>query len=147
MTEGGLFIGKVAERAGMNPRTIRYYEAIDLLTKPQRGHNRYRIYSADAVEMLRFIRKAQSLGFTLSEIREIVQLRRMGSEPCVHVCTLLRRKIADLDQRLSDLVTLRKKLKNLLARSEERTKAKRGKMNAVVCPHIENVSSDPRPRA
>ncbi len=117
------------------------------MPNPQHGHNRYRIYSADAGQMLRFIREAQGLGFTLAEIREIVQLRRMGSEPCAHICTLLPRKIADLDQRLGDLVTLPKKLKDLLGGWEERTKAKRGKMNAVVCPHIEGVSSDSRLQA
>ncbi len=88
MAEGGLFIGKVAERAGMNPGTIRYYEAMGLLPKPQRGHNRYRIYSADAVELLQFIRKAQGLGFHLSEIKQLVGLRRTGREPCGHMQAL-----------------------------------------------------------
>lgn len=135
MADDRLFIGKVAERAGVNPKTIRYYEEIGLLPKPQRGQNRYRLYSKEAVELLQFIKKAQALGFTLSEIREIIALRQMGHEPCVHVRDLLERKIADLDQRLNDLIALRKKMKRLLKGWEEQ--AKRGGIKAVVCPHIE----------
>ena len=67
-----LFIGKVAKQAGTNAKTIRYYEAIGLLTKPQRGENRYRLYPKEVVELLYFIRKAQGLGLRLSEIKEIV---------------------------------------------------------------------------
>lgn len=144
MAGNGLFIGKVAEQAGVNPKTIRYYEAIGLLPKPRRGENRYRLYSKEAIERLQFIKKAQGLGFTLSEIKEIIEIRQMGQEPCIHVQALLEWKIADLDQRLNDLVTLRKKLKRLLADWEEQ--AKRGMIKAVVCPHIEGVPLELEPR-
>jgi len=144
MVEGGLFIGKVAKRAGMNPRTISYYEAIGLLPTPQRGHNRYRIYSADAVEMLQFIRKAQGLGFRLSEIKGLVELRRTGQQPCVRVQTLAERKIADLDERLKDLAALRENLKALVSRSKRQ--GGQGNIKAVVCPHIESLPPGLRPQ-
>lgn len=144
MAEGGLFIGKVAERAKMNPRTIRYYETIGLLPAPQRGNNRYRIYSAGAVEILQFIRKAQGLGLRLSEIKELVELRRTGQQPCVHVQALAERKIADLDERLKDLAALRKNLKDLLSHSKHQ--GTQGNVKAVVCPHIEGLPLAPRPR-
>ncbi|OGB88355.1 MAG: hypothetical protein A3G35_11395 [candidate division NC10 bacterium RIFCSPLOWO2_12_FULL_66_18] len=144
MAEGGFFIGKVAKQAGANPKTIRYYETLGLLPQAQRGENRYRLYSKEEVELLRFIKKAQGLGLTLSEIKGIVELRRMGHEPCIHVQALLKRKIADLDQRLRDLVALRKKLKDLSMGSEQ--PAKRGRIKAVVCPHIEAVPPDLKPR-
>ena len=118
MTERALFIGKVAQHAKVNPGTIRYYEAIGLLPKPQRGQNRYRVYSADAVEMLQFIRKAQGLGLRLSEIQELVEVRRTGREPCGHMQALAERKIDDLDWKLEELATLRKNLKDLLSRSK-----------------------------
>lgn len=140
----GLFIGRVAELAGVNPKTIRYYEAIGLLPKSQRGQNRYRLYSKEALELLQFIKKAKGLGFTLFEIKGIVEIRQMGHEPCVHVQALLNRKIADLDQRLNDLVSLRKKLKRFLKGWEEQ--AKQGGVKAVVCPHIEGVSLELKPR-
>ena len=139
-----LFIGKVAERAGLNPKTIRYYEHIGLLPKPQRGQNRYRLYSKEVVELLQFIKKAQGLGLKLSEIKEIVKIRQMGHEPCVHVRFLVEQKIADLDQRLKDLVAFRKRLKRLLAGWKEQ--AKRGRIKAVICPHIEGEPLEVKPR-
>ncbi|MBI3015197.1 MAG: heavy metal-responsive transcriptional regulator [Candidatus Tectomicrobia bacterium] len=142
MAEGGFFIGVVAARAGTNPKTIRYYETIGLLPNPRRGENRYRLYSQDVVELLAFIKKAQEFGFTLSEIKEIVALRRMGREPCVHVRALLERKISDLEQMLDDLVTLKENLKRLLARSQKREKRRR--IKAVICPHIEGISPEPK---
>ena len=144
MYGNGLFIGKVAEEAGINPKTVRYYEMIGLLPSPQRGENRYRLYSEEVVEILRFIKKAQGLGFTLSEIKEIVELRRMGREPCVHVRALLERKIANLDRRLHDLIGLRKKLKSLLA--SPKAQAKRKRIKAAVCPHIESVRLELEPQ-
>ncbi|MDR5694578.1 MAG: heavy metal-responsive transcriptional regulator [Armatimonadota bacterium] len=135
MTRNGFFIGQVAERAGVNPKTIRYYEAIGLLPKPQRGENRYRLYSKEVIEVLRFIRKARALGFTLSEIKEIIAIRQQGHVPCVHVQSLLKRKIAELDQRIKDLVAFRKRLKQLLAEWEEQANQRR--ITAVICPHIE----------
>ena len=139
-----LFIGNVAKRAGTNAKTIRFYEAIGLLTNPQRGENRYRLYSKEVVELLHFIKKAQGLGLRLSEIKEIVDLRLKGHQPCVHVRPLLERKIADLDQRLNNLLTLRRKLKRLLAGWEvPRTP---GRSKAMVCPHIEATPMEPKAR-
>ncbi len=92
------------------------------------------------VELLQFIKKVQGLGFTLSEIKEIVDLRRTGQEPCIHLRALIAWKIADLDQQLNDLIGLRKKLGRLLAGS--RKQARREKVGLVICPHIEGVSLD-----
>jgi DNA-binding transcriptional MerR regulator len=139
-----LFIGKVAKQAGTNAKTIRYYEAIGLLTKPQRGENRYRLYPKEVVELLYFIRKAQGLGLRLSEIKEIIDLRLKGHEPCIHVRPLLERKIADLDQRLNDLLTLRRKLKRLLAGWE--VPGRQGRSKTMVCPHIEATPMAPKAR-
>jgi len=133
----------LAERAGITPKTIRYYESIGLLPKAPRAENRYRLYSRDVVELLGFIKKAQGLGFTLAEIKEIISLRQTGLVPCGHVRALLDQKIADLDQRLADLGELRKKLKKFRGRSEAPGKLSR--VAAVVCPHIEGVPLGRRP--
>ncbi len=137
MAEAELFIGGVAARAGIHPRTIRYYESIGVLPAPSRGENGHRRYRKEAVDLLQFVKKAQGLGFTLGEIKEILELRRAGREPCVHLRALVERKIADLDQQLRDLVGLRRNLKRLLASSEQR--ATQGKAKAVACVHIEKV--------
>jgi len=70
MEEKQLFIGELARQIGINPKTVRYYEDINLLPKSKRGENNYRIYSKDTLKRLIFIKKAQSLGFTLSSPRK-----------------------------------------------------------------------------
>ncbi len=142
MARGTFFIVEVAKRAGARPTTIRYYETLGLLPAPRRGENRYRLYSEETVGLLQFIQKAQGLGLTLDEIKEIVDLRRNGQPPCARVRALLERRIADLDQRVRALIALRKKLTQLLAGS--RVLARRGRTTkAAVCPWIEGVPETP----
>ena len=136
MKEHRLFIGELAKRAGLRPRTVRYYEAVGLLPPAQRGENRYRLYSKETVELLQFIAKAKALSFTLSEIREIVGIRQQGREPCPHVRTLVEQKVAYFDQLLANLITLRKRLRWVLAGWKVREK--RHTSTAVVCPHMES---------
>ena len=143
MSGGQLFIGELAEQAGVNPKTIRYYETVGVLSPPHRGENRYRRYSKEAVKLLQFIRKAQGLGLALSEIKEIVELHRRGCAPCVHVQSLIRRKIADLDRQLADLVDLRRRLKRLLAGWKKPTTGPR--IETTVCPEIEGIGRSMRP--
>lgn len=135
MTRDQLFIGALAKQAGVNPKTIRYYEAVGVLPPAQRGENRYRLYPKETVELLQFITKAKALGFTLSEIKDIVGVRRQGHPPCAHVRSLVEQKIVDLDQMLADFATLRKRLKRLLVGWKER--AKHPGSQGVVCPQIE----------
>ena len=138
MAGNRLLIGKVAKQAGVNPKTIRYYEAVGLLPAAPRGENRYRLYPKEAIELLRFIAKAKALGFTLAEIREIVGIRQGGREPCPHVRTLIEHKLAELDRMLIDLITLRQRLKRLLR--GWKAQEKRHGARAVICPHIEGES-------
>lgn len=128
---------------GVNPKTIRYYEGLGLLDKPPRTEGRYRLYAPEVVERLGFIRKAQALGLTLEEIREIIGLRQRGVVPCVHVRDLLQRKIALLDQKVADLRSLRRRLHVLLDEWEARLGAE-PQSRAVICPHIEAAGSGRR---
>jgi DNA-binding transcriptional MerR regulator len=139
MTDHRLFIGALARQAGFKTTTIRYYETIGLLPQTQRGENRYRLYSKETVELLQFIAKAKRLGFTLSEIKEIVEIRQTGHAPCVHVKVLLESKIADVDQKIAGLLTLRKRLGRLSADWKRQAKQK-GSM-ATVCHHIEQAET------
>ncbi len=130
-----LFIGKVAAQTGLNPKTIRYYEQIGLLPKPERTESRYRLYSSEVVEFLEFIKKAQGLGLQLSEIGEIVAIRQQGNLPCGHVRNLLKDRVADLDRKMADLQVLRDRLQVLLRNWARQ--ASRGE--ASICPHIESA--------
>ena len=103
----GLLIGDLAQRTGLTAPTIRYYESIGLLPAASRSSTGYRRYTDASVEELRFIRKAQALGFSLEEIADILKLSRAGSTPCSHVLDLARRHLAAVDERIRQLATFR----------------------------------------
>jgi DNA-binding transcriptional MerR regulator len=105
-----LLIGDVAARSGLTAPTIRYYESLGLLTRPARSPTGYRRYTEANLEELRFIRKAQALGFSLDEIAEILQLSRAGATPCAHVLDLARRHLAAVDERIHQLNGFREQL-------------------------------------
>ena len=116
-------ISEVANRAGVSPPTIRYYEEIGLLPKASRSSAGYRRYTDAAVEELRFIRKAQAIGFSLGEIRGILQLTRSGHQPCGHVLALAHQHLAAVDERIGQLRRFRKQLAADLAKWKKRKAA------------------------
>lgn len=102
-----LLIGEVADQAGVSAPTIRYYERIGLLAGPPRSTAGYRRYAERTVTEVRFVRKAQALGFTLEEVAEILQLSRSGHTPCAHVLSLTRRHLAAVEARIARLQEFR----------------------------------------
>jgi DNA-binding transcriptional MerR regulator len=127
-----LKIGELATVLGLNPKTIRYYEDIRLLPKPQRTVSGYRLYEAADVERLSFIGKAKAIGLTLEEIREILDARRDGQRPCQHVLALLDHKLAAVDQQLRALTEFREELVTLRKEAAETMEE-----DATVCSIIE----------
>ena len=111
-------IGELAERVGVNPKTIRYYEGIGLLPDPQRLPSGYRDYTDDDLDRLRFIRTAQRLGLSLSEISEILGFRERAERPCDYVLGVLDRQVADLDRRMAEMAQLRRELIDLKAQAD-----------------------------
>jgi len=93
----------VAKQAGVPIKTIRYYEEVGLLPKATRTASGYRLYSPDAVDRLQFIKKAQSLGLRLADIKEILELADRGRCPCGHVQEILRSRLKDLRRKIDDL--------------------------------------------
>ncbi len=138
MEEKPLLIGKVAKKTSVNPKTIRYYEEINLLPKPKRERNNYRLYSQDTIKRINFIKKAQSLGFTLREIKEVLALRDRGFKPCSHVRGLLMQRVIDLDQKLAELTMLRRELKKL-ENEWANMKMVEDDRDKGICPQIERV--------
>ncbi|HEX2041772.1 MAG TPA: heavy metal-responsive transcriptional regulator [Acidimicrobiales bacterium] len=106
-------IGELAEQTGVNPKTVRYYESIGLLPQPERLRSGYRDYGEEDLERLRFVRTAQRLGLSLSEISEILSFRERGERPCEYVLHVLDRRLADLDRRLAEMAELRDELVDL----------------------------------
>jgi DNA-binding transcriptional MerR regulator len=113
--EGGLKIGQLARQAGVTAKAIRFYERKGILPAATRAANRYRMYGADAAEILRFIKQATGLGLTLAEIKDILVIRHGGRPPCTHVHQLLRDKAVELDRKLKDLVDVRDRIRRSLA--------------------------------
>jgi len=111
-------IGALAKRANVNPRTLRYYERIGLLAPSAHTDAGYRLYTERDATRLAFIRRAQALGLSLTEIADIIVLREAGTTPCRHVSAVARAKATAIDARIVELETLRDELTRLADRAE-----------------------------
>ncbi len=106
----GLLIGEVAQRGDISAATIRYYEELGVLPRPPRSSAEYRRYSEQTIEELKFIRKAQALGFSLDEIGGILKLARSGKAACAHVLSLAHQHLASVEERIRQLQHFRDQL-------------------------------------
>jgi DNA-binding transcriptional MerR regulator len=111
----GVQIGKVASETGVSIDTIRFYERSGLLAKPARTEGRYRLYREDDIQHLRFIRRAQELGFSLQDIRELLLIQNEQVGSCTHVRDLIEQKLAAVNAKLKHLRTLQRELKGAYA--------------------------------
>ena len=102
----------------MNPQTVRYYERRGLLAEPIRSAGGYRSYPPEALRRVRFIKRAQELGFTLTEVETLLDLSDGRPDSCEAVRALATDKIADLRRRIADLHALRAGLTRLVATCE-----------------------------
>lgn len=105
-----LMIGGLAKEANVNVETIRYYERRRLLPEPMRTRAGYRIYPADAVRRLHFVKRAQELGFSLKEIKELLGLRVRPGSTSADIRKRAEVKIADIDKRIHTLQAMKKSL-------------------------------------
>jgi MerR family mercuric resistance operon transcriptional regulator len=126
-----LTIGKVAGAAGVNVETVRYYQRSGLVPEPPRPAGSVRRYSEETVARLRFIKRAQELGFTLAEIRRLLALG--DPQSCGKARALAADKLALVRSRIADLERMRAVLESLV----ERCDAVRGR---VACPIIETLA-------
>ncbi len=109
-----LKIGEVSKRSGVGIEALRFYEKSGLLDKPSRTYGGYRVYGAEVLERLAFIKRAQALGFSLEEIGRVLADARKGQSPCDEVREIVRRRMEELDERLRELQRYRKELKATL---------------------------------
>jgi MerR family copper efflux transcriptional regulator len=114
-----LKIGEVSKRSGVGIEALRFYEKGGLLDSPSRTFSGYRVYGEEVLERLAFIKRAQALGFSLDEIRRIIDDARKGESPCDEVREIVRRRMAELDDRLRELHRYRKELKATLEEWDE----------------------------
>jgi MerR family mercuric resistance operon transcriptional regulator len=130
-----LTIGHLAKEAGVNLETVRYYERRGLLPTPPRSASGYRLFPSVAARRLRFIRRAQELGFSLSEIRELLSLRISPNAKGADVRKRAEAKIADIDAKIKSLESMKKTLRNL-------TKLCAGCGPIAECPILESLDRE-----
>ena len=106
--------GELARLAGISTDLLRHYERIGVLTAPLRASNGYRRYAPDALERVRAVRRALSIGFSLPELARIFAIRKHGGIPCREVRAVAEEKLKNVDESLMELRTLRGHLHKLL---------------------------------
>ena len=109
-------IGQAARRSGVPAKTIRYYETIGLIDRAERSDGNYRVYGSSDVETLRFIQRARSLGFSVSEVAELLALWRDRSRSSARVKALAQRHLTDMDRKIAELRSMRATLERLVER-------------------------------
>ncbi|MBA2434029.1 MAG: heavy metal-responsive transcriptional regulator [Verrucomicrobiota bacterium] len=109
-TKKPLLIGQLAKSAGVKADTVRFYERSGLLPRPSRSEAGYRVYDDAAAQRLRFVKKAQSLGFSLDEVRRILSLQGQGSTTCRSVLAIAEATLAETEIKLRDLQKFRDSL-------------------------------------
>jgi len=132
----GLTIGQVAQRAGVNIMTVRYYERRCLVPEPPRLASGYRQYDAEVVHRIHFIKLAQEIGFSLREISELLSLRVGDENNCDEVKQKAEKKIEEIEEKMRVLGNMKKVLKKLTAACAARTPSSRK------CPILEALDPD-----
>lgn len=132
-------IGEVAKRSGLPVKTIRYYEEINLLAPTvERSQSSYRLFDAQVLNRLAFIRRAQALGLSLSEIAEILNTHDQGQLPCGEVKQHLEAKLVAITQQIQALETLRTELEGVLSGWEEQPPTHL--IHRTICPNLQPVN-------
>lgn len=136
-------IGELAEQTNVAVATIRYYESLSLLAPAKKAENGYRYYDEKAIKQLRFIKQAQSLQFSLSEIQQVLEISQKGKPTCPLVKDLLDRKITELEQRIEQAFILKAQLENYRTSWVERPLDQPSE--GQICSLIEEVDFMPTP--
>jgi DNA-binding transcriptional MerR regulator len=135
-------IGKVSREAGVNIQTLRYYERRGLLPKTNRLASGYREFDPATVGLVRFIKNAQELGFTLSEIGELIALRANRSTSAEDVRRVATRKIEEMERRVRQLTVMRDELAELVERCTSPSREK----NCIILDAFDDANADCRSR-
>jgi MerR family copper efflux transcriptional regulator len=115
VANGSMTVGAVAKSASVKIDTVRYYERRGLLPKPPRDKAGYRRFSSATVQRLRFIKHAQSLGFTLNEVKQLLALRITPDCTCADVRYRAQTKMEDIQRRIGSLRAMKKALQQLVS--------------------------------
>jgi len=109
-----VWISEAAEQAGVNIQTLRYYERRGLLPKAPRRASGYREFPDEAVRVVRFIKRAQDLGFSLDEVEELLRLRRQSSRNRGKIRAVAEEKVAQIERKIGELERMKRALQTLV---------------------------------
>lgn len=132
-----LTISPLARQAGVGIDTVRYYERLGLLPEPPRRASGYRVYPADTLQRLQFIRRAKNLGFSLEEIKELLEMSRQSEHGVPAVKASAAAKLKDVEERIAELSRMRDGLRQLV-------EACPGHGAAQDCPILNALSGEPK---
>ena len=141
MPKGALQIGELAKRTALSVEAIRFYEKRELLPKAARTRGRFRLYTHDDVTRVRFIRQMQGLGFSLREIKQLVDLRSRNLEVCEAVRALLQEKLSEVRVKIGELETLESELTADLRKCDQELQS-RQHCPASPCPVLQEINAD-----
>jgi len=130
-----LKIGEVAKASGIGIEALRFYERSGLLGRPGRTQSGYRVYDAEVLTRLDFIKRAQILGFSLQEIKQIIADKQAGRSPCKEVRRIVRHRLDELDEKMREMRRHRKELGAAFAKWE-----KTGELDGHICGLIEDTN-------
>ena len=129
-----LKIGEVSRLSGIGIEALRFYEKSGLLDRPGRTYSGYRLYDESVLERLSFVKKAQVLGFSLDEIKQLIMHKRAGENPCEEVRGIVKLRLAELNEKIAQMIQYRDELSAALADWEET-----GEADGHVCGLIEGT--------
>ena len=131
-----LKIGEVSTKSGLPVKTIRYYDEIGLLDPTvERSDSGYRLFQSQVIDRLAFIKRAQTLGLSLTEVKEILAVRDRGALPCETVKQQIQGKVEQLTHQIQQLETLRTELQSVLSHWQESPSAQL--VDTTICPNLE----------
>jgi DNA-binding transcriptional MerR regulator len=135
-----LKIGEVAEASGLPVKTIRYYDEIELLTPTvERSQTSYRLFHREVFDRLTFIKRAQSLGLSLAEIKDILKVHDQGELPCGEIKHQIQEKVSVIAQQIEELTIRKTELQSLLAQWQEYPSADLAVQ--TICPNLVKKSA------
>lgn len=139
MAAPGIQIGRVSKQTGLSVDAIRFYEKQHLLERRPRTEGGFRLFTSQDIGRIQFIRRAQRLGFSLPEIRELLVLQGAEHEACSHIRDLLHAKLTIVGTKIRELEILEQQLTRNLRKCERKLRAS-GESHTGCCPVLEEIA-------
>jgi MerR family mercuric resistance operon transcriptional regulator len=137
--DGLMKIGEVSKKTGVGIEAIRFYEKSGLLDRPDRTYSGYRLYPAEVLDRIAFIKQAQMLGFSLEEINLLIGLKKKGESPCFEAREVIRHRLDVLDEKIAQLIKHRDEVTEALREWDQKQQADGHVCGLIEASHIETA--------